>query len=499
MPAAGTKAFPGLPTATVEPDSAAAAVLILAASAVALGARLALGLVFTQAAPYATFYLATLIVTILAGVRSGFVTALLGYALAGLFVAGTASFTLSSGAYYALVSAAFLWLASQYRRLLREVQQRARFSSRQAELIAQENAALTLIAQGRPTKEVMELLTRSIEEFCDRTLFASILVVDEDGLTLRHCAAPSLPDAYNDAIDGAVIGPKAGSCGTAAFRKTPVIVEDIDQDPLWDDYRAAAQPHGLKACWSTPILSTRGEVLGTFAVYYDEKRGPSEEEQELVHLFVNTASIAIEVRRSLEQRELVTRELAHRMRNLLTIVQSIASGTIGPHVPTAQFEDFSSRLRALGQVQAILTSSPSSTVELGELVRKVVVEPFGRSQRFEVAGPPVEVPPDLSVLFALSLHELCTNACKYGALSVDDGKVAIAWDPLEDKDGHRFRFRWSESGGPPVARPQRTGFGSKMIGRLLAVMESTTGAKGGPRIEYAPEGLKCEFAFSIAN
>jgi PAS domain S-box-containing protein len=103
----------------------------------------------------------------------------------------------------------------------------------------------------------------------------SVLILDEDGVTLRHGAAPHLPEAYCRLIDGERIGPAAGSCGTAAYRREQVIVRDIATDPLWANYREVAKPFGLAACWSTPIIDANGRVLGTFAMYYDEPRTPT--------------------------------------------------------------------------------------------------------------------------------------------------------------------------------------------------------------------------------
>jgi PAS domain S-box-containing protein len=103
----------------------------------------------------------------------------------------------------------------------------------------------------------------------------SVLLLDDDGVTLRHGSAPRLPEAYCRLIDGERIGPAAGSCGTAAFRRERVIVRDIATDPLWASYRKAAEPFGLAACWSTPIFDAEGRLLGTFAMYYDEPRDPT--------------------------------------------------------------------------------------------------------------------------------------------------------------------------------------------------------------------------------
>ena len=112
----------------------------------------------------------------------------------------------------------------------------------------------------------------------------SVLLLDDDGVTLHHGAAPNLPAAYCNAIDGSRIGPEAGSCGTAAFRRERVIVRDISTDPLWARYKALAEPHHLAACWSTPILDTDGQILGTFAMYYDHPNEPTESDIALTEM-----------------------------------------------------------------------------------------------------------------------------------------------------------------------------------------------------------------------
>jgi signal transduction histidine kinase len=125
--------------------------------------------------------------------------------------------------------------------------------------------------------------------------YASILLLDEDGVRLRHGAAPRLPEAYNAALEGQAIGPCAGSCGTAAYRREPVVVTDIDSDPLWAPYKQLALPHGLRACWSFPIIA-EGRVLGTFAVYHSTVRAPDGELRALIERAVHVAAIAIDRR-----------------------------------------------------------------------------------------------------------------------------------------------------------------------------------------------------------
>jgi len=145
-------------------------------------------------------------------------------------------------------------------------------------------------------------------------LLCSVLLLDEDGQHVRHGAAPSLPQPYTDAIDGLCIGPKAGSCGTAMYRREPVVVSDILQDPLWEPYRSVAEPYGFRACWSTPILTHSGKALGSFAMYYREPRSPSPAETHALEMATHLAGIAIERRLAREERERLRQaqaELAH--------------------------------------------------------------------------------------------------------------------------------------------------------------------------------------------
>ena len=159
--------------------------------------------------------------------------------------------------------------------------------------VAGQNSILEKIATGAPLSDVLLNLVQLVESQTAGML-CSILLVDEDGITLRHGAAPSLPSSYVKAIDGSRIGPNAGSCGTAVCLGKPVIVTDIETDPLWNDFRTLASRHGLRACWSTPIKSRTGEILGTFAMYYRVPRGPLLQEQRLTEVATHIASIAIE-------------------------------------------------------------------------------------------------------------------------------------------------------------------------------------------------------------
>ena len=160
-------------------------------------------------------------------------------------------------------------------------------------LLAGEKRLLEMIARGDSRAVILDALCRLVEELAGGSL-SSILLLDPNTGCLRHGAAPSLPAPYIEAIDGTLIGPTVGSCGTAAYRGEPVIVSDIATDPLWVDFRNLALEHGLRACWSTPILSSEGMVLGTFAIYYCEPRTPTPYEQTIIEQITHLASIAVE-------------------------------------------------------------------------------------------------------------------------------------------------------------------------------------------------------------
>jgi PAS domain S-box-containing protein len=177
-------------------------------------------------------------------------------------------------------------------------------------LLGGEKHILEMIARGDSRELILKSACLLVEELATGSS-CSILLLDPTANCLRHGAAPNLPKTYTEAIDGAVIGPSAGSCGTAAYRAQTVIVSDVSTDPLWENFRELASAHGFRACWSKPILSSAGKVLGTFATYYRDQHIPSAQEQSVVERITHLASIAIER----EQGEAVLRQaladLAH--------------------------------------------------------------------------------------------------------------------------------------------------------------------------------------------
>ncbi|HEV2694976.1 MAG TPA: PAS domain S-box protein [Verrucomicrobiae bacterium] len=159
-------------------------------------------------------------------------------------------------------------------------------------LLDGQRRVLEMIADNAPLSESLAALMRLVEAHVPGML-GSVLLMDKEGVHLRHGAAPSLPSEYMAAIDGVTIGPDVGSCGTAAYLKEAVIVEDIATDPRWKNYRTTALPHGLRACWSTPIFDPQQCVVGTFAMYYRHNALPEPEHLRLIEIATHIAAIAI--------------------------------------------------------------------------------------------------------------------------------------------------------------------------------------------------------------
>jgi diguanylate cyclase (GGDEF)-like protein/PAS domain S-box-containing protein len=180
----------------------------------------------------------------------------------------------------------------------RDVHERTRAEA----MVADQARILEMVAQGAPLPETLSAMCRVVEAQ-EPGVRCSVLLVDEDENRLRHGATPSLPEGFVRALaEGVPIAENSASCGTAAHRGQPVVVTDIESDPLWTGYAEVALAHGLNACWSTPILAASDDrVLGTFDVYYPERRDPAAEHVQVVEMVVHLAAMAIE-RKAFEDR-----------------------------------------------------------------------------------------------------------------------------------------------------------------------------------------------------
>jgi diguanylate cyclase (GGDEF)-like protein/PAS domain S-box-containing protein len=235
-------------------------------------------------------------------------------------------------------------------------------ANRARAFVHHEKTILEMIAVGRPLDEVLRQTCLLTEELLQNSMRCSIVLLDFDGIHVRVGAAPSLPQAYNDAIDGVAIGPRVGSCGTAIHENRPVIVADIATDPLWADFRVLALSYGLRACWSMPIRGTSGAPTGSFALYSAEVREPTVSELALISDVTHLVGVAIEkdkVERHLQESE-------DRYRSVVTcltegIVVQERDGTIVACNPSAE--------RVLG-----LTVGSAIGMRRGSYFRRIVDE-----------------------------------------------------------------------------------------------------------------------------
>jgi PAS domain S-box-containing protein len=197
---------------------------------------------------------------------------------------------------------------------------------------------LAMIMGQSPLRKTLDALCADIEQH-HLGMLCSVLLLEADGVTLRHGAAPSLPQEYSQAIDGVKSGPTVGSCGTAIYRKQPVVVSDIATDPLWADYRHVALPHGLRACWSAPIASQDGTMLGTFAIYYRERRVPDAQHLRLIAHATHLAALAIERDRDKTQLRAAEDRYRTLVERLPAITYVAELGADGPwHYVSPQIE-----------------------------------------------------------------------------------------------------------------------------------------------------------------
>ena len=286
-----------------------------------------------------------------------------------------------------------------YQAIIRDISNRKR---REA-LLAGENRVLEMVAKGNSLGDILDHLCRLVEELSPGVL-ASLLVMDPNGRQLRHGAAPNLPKAYNDTIDGLVIGNSAGSCGTAAYRAEQVIVSDIANDPLWADFRELALAHSLRACWSTPIFSSEGNVIGTFAMYYREPRSPSPREQDTIKHVTYLAGVAIQRKLAEAARRESEAYLAEaqRLSHTGSWAWAPATGEIrywseesyrllgfDPHAGPPRFEKFFERLHSEDQVRVrqLFESAIREKTDFETDYR--IVHPGGAIRYIHAVGHPV--------------------------------------------------------------------------------------------------------------
>jgi two-component sensor histidine kinase len=204
--------------------------------------------------------------------------------------------------------------------------------------------------------------------------------------------------------------------------------------------------------------------------------------------------VAADLREATERQKILTDELQHRIKNTLAMVGAIANQTMRGDDVDAARDAFAARLVTLSHAHDILTQTSWLSAPIREVVEGALAPHKTGDSRIKVSGPDLRLSPKQALALALAVNELATNAVKYGALSNDVGTVGIVWSTPTHETVPSFMFKWNESNGPPVVPPARTGFGSRLIERVLA---NDFGAK--ICITYSAGGIVCELLAPLAN
>jgi two-component sensor histidine kinase/PAS domain-containing protein len=271
-----------------------------------------------------------------------------------------------------------------------------------------------------------------------------------------------------------------------------VIFEDALRDQRAKDHVATYEALQCIASISVPLVK-EGELRAALYVHSASRRQWTPDEIELCRDVAERTWAAVERARSDARQRLLINELNHRVKNTLATVQSIAAQSFKAENSGVAQEAFEARLFALSKTHDVLTRENWEGANLHDIVEEALA-PYRREQteRFTIGGARLQVPPRVALPLAMALHELSTNAAKYGAFSTDSGRVDVHWDVTETADGETVTLRWREQGGPTVQPPTRKGFGSRLIERGL-----TRELAGEVLLDYQPSGLCCTISFPL--
>ncbi|MGP9814073.1 GAF domain-containing protein [Rhodopseudomonas sp. NSM] len=270
----------------------------------------------------------------------------------------------------------------------------------------------------------------------------------------------------------------------------PLVITDVTTDSATAGHIEALLALDVRSLVNVPVIE-HGRTVAMLIVHASEPRVWSPEVLAYLGNIADRIETAVARLRAEAQQRLLNDELSHRMKNTMALVQAVASQTLKNVPDKAPVKAFSDRLLALSMAHDVLLQQDWRAAPVRSIVETAICI-FDDVGRFDVSGGSVPLGSRSALSLALLLHELTTNAVKYGALANDSGRVQIAWT-IEDADGEaELRLRWRESGGPAVAPPSRQGFGSRLLKMGLA-------GTGGAQLHYHPAGVEAEFRVSLAE
>lgn len=395
-------------------------------------------------------------------------------------------------------------------KIARDISERRRTDAmlaRQAQRLEQLNRAARVISRDLDLDRIVQSVTDISTELSGARFGAFFYnVTDEAGESYLLYTLSGVP---REAFERFAM-PRNTAVFDPTFRGHGVIrSDDIRKDPRYGHnppYQGMPEGHlPVVSYLAVPVVSSSGEVHGGLFFGHDEPGMFDEDAEALVAGIAAQAAVAMDNARlheaakvEIEQRtraeaamELLLNEIRHRVKNTLAMVQAIAMQTFRS-TPVTERDAFVARLRALSEAHDLLTQKNWDTISAGETVERALRPFLDRNRtRIVFAGPDVRLPAAKALLIAMVLHELGTNAVKYGALSDENGKVDLRWDVTELDGKTRLRLSWREHDGPRVEPPTRAGFGSRMLERALR------SERGDARIEFPPEGVICTIEMSV--
>jgi len=341
------------------------------------------------------------------------------------------------------------------------------------------------LSAARTHRDIIDITRRAAREIANSM---GVAIVLRDGDRCHYIAEDSEVPLWT----GQKFPLTACISGWAMLNQSQVVIPDIYVDDRIP--HAAYRPTGVHSLIMTPVGDP--QPFGALGAYWREVRTASADEISSMAALASCMATALQnidlmgsLQAELDHRQLLVNELNHRVKNTMAIVQSLSAQTLRADRPTAVArEDFDGRLMALASAHVLMTEAEWRSVPLSELIERTI-DPFAQgagAARFTLSGPDATMPPKSAVAFALAVHELCTNAAKYGALSGVGGHVTIDWTLADSNEGPRLRLTWRETGGPAVTAPAGRGFGSRLLERGLSAE-----LKGTVKLTFPPEGLVC--------
>jgi two-component sensor histidine kinase len=338
-----------------------------------------------------------------------------------------------------------------------------------------------------PRETDFDDVVKILADICDAP-FSTITLIDAD--RQWHKAAVGIGDLRETSRDVAF-------CAHTILQDEDVlIVPDATKDPRFADNPFVTGEPRLRFYAGAVLRSEEGLPLGTVCVVDYKPRELDARQRNVLHLMARQVMAQIALRREVavrraaeEQQKLLIAELHHRVKNTLATVQAVIQMSLRSAADLAAFRDsIVARIGSLANTHTLLSERRWGSVSFRELVAGELA-PYQSRGGIVIDGPDFQLPAQIAVAFGMVLHELTTNAGKYGALSHEQGKLAVSWafapeDLPEKANDRRLTLRWTESGGPPVTPPTRDGFGSTLLRRILAGQ-----LRGKVDFDFRPQGL----------